>query len=212
MGGHYPVVDLEFETSAPLSVVLRAWAPFLPGDVVGSMLPGMVFEVRLRNRTEQTQSGTIALSFAGPHEKEAGGNQCTRESVKAGAFQGLMVTTPLASYALGVAGREQLRLGGELGASGNNWAQIDRVLPAAQAGQSGSSVAVDFALTPRARKVVRFILAWHAPTWNAGGYNWAGAKHTFTHMYAAHYPSALAAAKKLAQDHERLLRRILAWQ
>ena len=31
-------------------------------------------------------------------------------------------------------------------------------------------------------------------------------------MYARHYPSVLAAAEKLARDHARLLKRILAWQ
>ena len=44
--GHYPVVDLEFETDTPVSVGLRAWSSFLPGQVVDSMLPGIVFEVQ----------------------------------------------------------------------------------------------------------------------------------------------------------------------
>ena len=70
--GHYPVADLEFQTDAPLSVGLRAWSPFLPGDVVDSMLPGAVFEVHLRNPSPVAQSGTIAFSFPGPLDKEAG--------------------------------------------------------------------------------------------------------------------------------------------
>ena len=47
--GHYPVADLEFETDAPIQVGLRAWSPFLPGDLKASMMPAAVFEVHLRN-------------------------------------------------------------------------------------------------------------------------------------------------------------------
>jgi uncharacterized protein (DUF608 family) len=34
--GHYPVADIEYESGAPISVGVRAWSPFLPGDVFGS--------------------------------------------------------------------------------------------------------------------------------------------------------------------------------
>ena len=30
--GHYPVADMEFVTDAPVSVGMRAWSPFIPGD------------------------------------------------------------------------------------------------------------------------------------------------------------------------------------
>lgn len=64
--GHYPVVDLEFETDAPVGVGLRAWSPFLPGDTAASNIPAAVFEVHLRNTTDQPQHGTIAFDFPGP--------------------------------------------------------------------------------------------------------------------------------------------------
>ena len=54
--GHYPVVDMEFETTAPVSVGLRAWSPFLPGDVFNSVVPGAIFEVHLRNKTDERRS------------------------------------------------------------------------------------------------------------------------------------------------------------
>ena len=210
--GHYPVVDLEFETDAPISVGLRAWAPFLPGCVVDSMLPGLVFEVHLRNVTRQPQPGTIALSFPGPTAREAGGANFVRHAAQAGPFSGMTIIGALASYGLGIVGKEHARFGGELGGEGARWATIGQALPEPAPGDSGSSVAVDFVLRPGQSRVVRFLLAWHAPTWNAGGYNWAGANHTFTHMYARHYPSVLAAAEKLARGHAALLKRVLAWQ
>ena len=30
--GHYPIVDMEFNSDAPVAVGLRAWSPFIPGD------------------------------------------------------------------------------------------------------------------------------------------------------------------------------------
>ena len=82
--GHYPVADMEFETDAPVSVGLRTWSPFLPGQVVDSMLPGIVFEVHVRNTSGQTQAGAVALSFPGPTSKEAGGATFERQSARAG--------------------------------------------------------------------------------------------------------------------------------
>ena len=92
--GHYPVADLEFETDAPVHVGLRAWAPFLPGDITSSMLPGVVFEVHLRNPSPNRQQGAIALSFPGPLQQEAGTREFQRAGVQ-GALQGVAVTAPL---------------------------------------------------------------------------------------------------------------------
>jgi uncharacterized protein (DUF608 family) len=210
--GHYPVADLEFQTDAPVSVGLRAWSPFLPGDVVGSMLPGAVFEVHLRNRTNRRQRGTIAVNFPGPTDKEAGGAQFDRQPAKAGGFKGLVVSSKLCSCALGIIGHEKVRLGGGLGRDGRRWAAIATALPPHASDDSDMSAAVDFDLKAGQERVVRFAVTWNAPTWNAGGYNGANAPHTFTHMYVKHYPSALAAAEQLARHHASLLKRVLAWQ
>ncbi len=209
--GHYPVADLEFETSAPVEIGMRIWSPFLPGDVVASMLPGIVLEVHLRNAGGSEQQGTLVFSFPGPTDKEAGTNRFNRKECD-GAFTGAEIAAPKASYAMGVIGKEKLRLGGELGADGGAWCKIAAELPPIEPNKAGSSAGVDFGLGAGETKTVRFLLAWHAADWNAGGYNWAGAPHTFTHMYARHYTGAAQAAETLARNHENLLRRILAWQ
>ena len=59
---------------------------------------------------------------------------------------------------------------------------------------------------PKEHKTVRFVLAWFAPMWIGEG------PHTFTHMYAARFKSALDVAQFLSRYHESLLRRVLAWQ
>ena len=210
--GHYPIVELEFETDLPVSVGLRAWSSFLPGQVVDSMLPGIVFEVHLRNFSKLAQEGTIAISFPGPTDKEAGCSAFPRQPLQASSLKGMMVGGPMASFALGVVGNGRARFGGGLAGDGFKWSRIKQALPEPLAEEPGCSAAVDFHLRPKEARVERFILTWHAPTWNAGGYNWADSSHTFTHMYARHYPSALATAQKLARDHDGLLKRILAWQ
>ncbi|MHB9038458.1 MAG: GH116 family glycosyl hydrolase, partial [Armatimonadota bacterium] len=209
--GHYPVADLEFETDAPVSVGMRAWSPFLPGAVVDSMTPGIVFEVHLRNTSTSAQKGTIAFSFPGPTKKEAGSEEFSRQILK-DSFKGVAVSGKDASYSLGVVGKLSPRLGGELGADGASWAGIADKLPQATVDQPGSSVAVDFRLGSGEEKIVRFVLTWYAPTWNGGGYNWANWNHSFTHMYAKHYPDAANTARLLAKNHESLLKRTLAWQ
>ena len=64
--GHFPIVDIEYQTDAPVSVGLRAWAPFLPGDIQTSDTPAAIFEVNLRNTSGQQQQGKIAFTFDAP--------------------------------------------------------------------------------------------------------------------------------------------------
>jgi len=207
--GHYPIADLEFVTDAPVGVGLRAWSPFVPGDVAASNTPGTVFEVHLRNLTDAPQAGALAFSFPGPTEGEAGTVRFRRREIT-GAVRGVAVTSRQASYVLGVVGEESVRCGGDLGMDGERWAGIEHELPFASA-QAGASVAVDFSLSPGEEKIVRFVLAWHSPEWLGGGAMTAGG-NAYTHMYAARYRSAAAVARFLARRHTALLGRILAWQ
>jgi len=206
--GHYPVADLQFETSSPVQVALRAWSPFLPGDLITSMIPAITWEVRLHNQSDTEQSGAIVLSFPGPTVDEAGEGGLRRNEIR-GEIWATEVVGEKVSYVLATTGKS--RGGGGLGLDGLAWSRITEELPAA-GDDPGASRAIDFTLSPGEGTVVRFILAWHCPTWNAGGYNWAGAEHEFTHMYSSHYQSALETATGLAKNHASLLQRVLAWQ
>jgi uncharacterized protein (DUF608 family) len=217
--GHYPVADIEFETDAPVGVGMRAWAPFLPGDVTDSMIPAIVFEIHVRNVRDAPQNGTVAFSFPGPTQEESGSTKFTRERIQ-GRFTAEEVRGTLASYALGVVNEKHARTGGELGPNAAAWAAIDKQLPPVVSTSPGASVAVDFRLAPGKERVVRFVLAWHAPTWNGVGHNgaskvyegYSGTPRTFTHMYAKFYPSAAETARLVAEKHAILLARVLAWQ
>ena len=207
--GHYPVADMEFDTDAPVGVGLRAWSPFIPGDVAASNTPAAVFEVHLRNTTDPAQAGTLAFTFPGPSEGEAGTTRFNRRALN-GRLSGISVGSKHASYVLAVIGDEPVRTGGDLGLDGDAWAAIEHRLPHAAHG-SGATVAVDFSIDPQQEKTVRFVLAWHCPEWMGGGALTAGG-NGYTHMYAARYRTAAAAARFIARHHEKLLRRILAWQ
>lgn len=159
--GHYPVADLEFVTNAPVSVGLHAWSPFLPGDVAASNTPGALFEVHLRNMTDESQKGSLVFSFPGPSEGEAGTTRFIRREVKR-KFHGVVVKSKQANYTLGVIGEEKLRLGGELGMDGEAWATIEHQLPFASS-QAGATVAVDFSMAPGQEKVIRRGWFWDWP-------------------------------------------------
>ena len=208
--GHYPVVDLEFILDeAPLSVGMRCWTPFIPGDVATSNTPGAVFEIHLRNHSVTSQKGTVAFSFPGPSEAEANTTSFERRQINSD-LQGVAVISKQASYALGAIGETQVRTGGYLGSEGSAWAVIEWQLPYASQ-QGGASAAVDFLLEAGEEKVVQFLLTWHSPVWMGGGSLTAGG-NPYTHMYARRYPGAEAVADFLARNHGVLLNRILAWQ
>ena len=88
--GHYPVADLEYETDAPVQLGLRAWTPFLPGDLKDSTIPGIVFEAHLRNVTAEPQTGTLVMNFPGPTANEAGAVHFQRDETS-GDFHGMEV-------------------------------------------------------------------------------------------------------------------------
>jgi len=209
--GHYPVADVEFDTDAPVSVGLRAWTPFLPGDVRNSMIPGIVFEVRLRNPGSKRRKGTLAFSFPGPTEREAGTGRFERRDEE-GRFNGVAVSGGRTAYALGVVGAASARLGGALDDDGAAWARIADALPEAGPEHAGASVAVDFSLGAGKAKTVRFVLTWCSPQWKGGGHPSSTEGNTFTHMYALRYPDPAETAQRLARGHARLLRRVHAWQ
>lgn len=240
--GHYPVADMVFETGAPVTVGLRAWSPFIPGDTAASNIPAAVFEVCLDNTTDQSQEGTIAFHFPGPDTKEARTTEFTRRPINEDIC-GMLVGAPGGvSYILGVVGDEQTRFGGGLNHSPVAWSGIADGLPQPSRrthqgidlyGDPGCSAAVDFSLEPGQGRVIRFLLAWYAPvvegakkTWTDGdsqiedGFlrqrwltsEWAGDTNYYTQMYAARYDGALDVARRMATEHRTLLSRVLAWQ
>lgn len=147
--GHYPVADSEYETTAPVSIGLRAWSLFIPGDTVISNTPAAVFEVCLRNITRSAQQGTLVFSFPGPTQAEvqispdsprvnvglynetaAWELQATemvparRQRIEA-EVNGVSVSSDRRiGYTLGVIGDEKVRLGSQLRLYGGFWSLI----------------------------------------------------------------------------------------
>ena len=225
--GHYPVADLEYETSAPVSVGLRAWTPFIPGDVAISNTPGAVFEVRLRNQTAARQQGSLMFSFPGPTQAEAqisptvpasestttGSRRWNpwptavvpaRRKELQGELNGVSVTSDAGvGYTLAALGGEKVRMGGDRGAVGSTWGGRG---PAAQENDFGTSLTVDFDLGSREAKTIRFVLAWYAPLWKGEG------THCFTHMYATPLPGFPGRGPTVGARTCALLKRVLNWQ
>ena len=106
--GHFPIADMEFDTDAPVSVGLRAWAPFIPGDTPASNIPAVIFEVRLRNTSNTPQKGTLAFNFPGPDSQEAMTTEFARQEID-DDFQGVFVASEQGvNYFLGAIGTGNL--------------------------------------------------------------------------------------------------------
>lgn len=235
--GHFPVADLEYDLDAPFTVALRAWTPFVPGDTKTSNTPGAVFEVHVRNTSQEAQKLTLAFSFPGPTQAEAqisptserdlryidwwptsdpiaqGVVASKHEPVQRGGFNGKVVSSPAGTaYAIGLIGDTPTRFGSALSVtgyeycSGQQWVGIGNKLPKIAPGDFGSSVAIDVELGPGQEKVARFVVAWYSPIWKGDKSNY------FARMYTTQYKDAADVARFIADDHEALLRRTLAWQ
>lgn len=215
--GHYPIADLEYELDAPVTVGLRAFSPFVPGDTAVSNTPGAFFEVQLRNTSSAHQNGTVAFSFPGPLISEADVGILSKRELKEEGLIGVMVGGEKGSgnahCIIAVMGEEKVRCGRELGEEGTAWLNIGSSLSEQIPTVGGASVAVDFSLKSGEVKTVRFLLAWYSPVWRGSGNdrNRCGG-NSYTHMYASRFKDALEVAKFLTENHGSLLRRILAWQ
>ena len=210
--GHYPVTDMEFDTFSPVSVSIRCWSPFIPGDTKTSMLPGCIFEAYLANDSDKAQEGSFAVSFPGPTHGEADSDSFVREII-VGEYTGVWVKSDKAEYTLGIINNdEKVRFGGELGAIAENWINVSKKLPDLSKELSGTSVAVDFNIEPGQKRIIRFVLSWFSPVWRGGGTIPSGTGNTYTHMYAKYYTNALNPALILARDYEKIFRKIVAWQ
>jgi len=217
--GHYPIADMEYHTSAPVEIGLRAWSPFIPGDEAASMVPGAIFEVHVRNPSDQYQKGRIVFSFPGFEiPKTEGSKKSVRRQSIAQDLNGVLVESGVygnaweMAYVLGVLNGEPVRIGGPLNADGKAWASAGESLPEVSEGETGASLAFSFKLLPGEVKVYRLVFAWHAPNWNAGGAPHHEGTNIFTHRYANCYHNAMAAAKFLNREHVSLLKRIIRWQ
>lgn len=229
--GHYPVADLEYGLDGPIQVGLRAWSPFIPGDSTHSNIPGAIFEMHLRNTSENVQDGCVTVDFPGPVENEVRGNSEFKRESYQGEFQGIVVSTrqfgwpafeipagtkqswhahkiedePIATfeYVLGIIGSEKIRTGGSLSINENAWAETGKKLPAIKPNESGTSLSIDFLLRPKEHKVIHIVVSWYAPYWPVTPY---------INQYRASFNSALEVAEYLAAEHENLIKRVLSWQ
>lgn len=219
--GHYPVLDMEFDTGDSLDVGMRAFHPFLPGDDHTSLLPGAVFRVRLRNRSDNACQGvflfslpgfTVGKSVPGEHvERAVLDLESTIEAVRVNRLS----DNPgrRMEYALGVVNAPAgCTWGAGLDAEGGRWAAAGESLPAPLPEESGLSVRIPFALEPGSSTELTILLAWHAPTWMAGGTPAADDSSPFVHMYERMWPDLETVLQDLASCQTSYLDRVIAWQ
>jgi len=103
--GHYPVVDMEFVTDCPVQAGLRAWSPFIPGDVEASNVPGAVFEAHLRNTTSAERRGSripVPARRAGGADDRGGSGGAGMTAVRIATGIGALQYVGIAVMAVGM--------------------------------------------------------------------------------------------------------------
>jgi uncharacterized protein (DUF608 family) len=240
--GHYPVVDLEYELpGSPVSAGLRTWAPFILGDAATSNTPGAVFEVHLRNLSQQPQDGRLAFSFPGPTQAEAqievhsprqhlaegshprnwpawvpAAPEKTRaeRQVVRGEFTGLVVTSQKVKSigcAIGVVGEQEAWVGGPLSSPEHPGAVGAWGKIGTQLPEAGEYELGGSVSVGYQLEPGEEVTIRFVAAWYAP--MWIGeGEHTFQHMYTRRYRNALDVAHFISHSHASLLQRTLSWQ
>lgn len=212
--GHYPIADIEFGFEGPVQAGLRAWSPFLPGDLTESMLPATVLELHLRNRSARAVSGWAALSFPGPEHSEVGYGESVREAISDSRQKGAQARgRQTAQYSITVLGARSARMEPCYGWDPELWRGMGRSAAPLLVNndEGGLAVSARYSIPAGGTTTVRFLLAWHAPVWFSNGVPSAGGNH-YRHMYAKHWPDLKSVRDWVAVHHEDLLARIVRWQ
>jgi uncharacterized protein (DUF608 family) len=235
--GHFPVADIEYQLNGPFQVGLRAWTPFIPGDLRASNTPAGVFEVHVRNTTNESHKVSLGFSFPGPTQAEAqisstserqlryidwfpcsnpisaGVVPAVREQVTKGVFKGQVVRSPLGTeYAIGVLDDVPVRFGSALWITGYDYAtgqQWARMRDdLPKLGDGDFSSSLAADFELNPKEVkVVRILV----TWYSP--IWKGDKNnTFARMYTSQYKSAADVAQFVGENHAALLKRVISWQ
>ena len=235
--GHFPVADVEYDLDGPFQVGLRAWSPFIPGDSRLSNTPAAVFEVHVRNRSDEAHKVTLGFSFPGPTQAEAqisstsnrdlrhidwwpasdpvssGTVPAERKQVTQNTFHGRVVRSPFGTeYVVGLIDEAPSRFGSALWIPGYDYAtgqQWTRI----QSELPPTAVG-DFSLSMATdfqlnpgEEKVARIVV----AWYSP--IWQGEQtNTYARMYTTQYKDAADVAAFVAENHVALLRRVLSWQ
>lgn len=202
--GHYPIADLEYELDIPLSIGLRAWAPFIHGDAKTSNCPITFFEVRVRNASPSNQRVRLMFTFPGPNRQESHSASYVHSEFKGQTVRGACVEWDGGNYVLGCPSDVELSMGGYV--DNNSWCEGMEHLPEIDECDSGSSLSADFNVDANHSVSVTFVLAWYVPRWAGSDAHW------YQHAYTERFGHSMEVAEAGVNKHTHWRQRVLAWQ
>jgi len=192
--GHFPLADLDFgrPASAPASVWLRAFAPFVPGDHDLSNLPVSLFSVRVRNEGDQPLRVLFVFWWANDLGESTAAVEHTIFSGRDLVGVRMKRAGSNASYALAV--------------QGNAWGVSALPNAGGEEGLPRAQVEAEAALEPGEERRVTFAMAWYAPRWRSSD------GRVCLHRYAMRFTDAQRVAEYALARGGEIEARIVAWQ
>lgn len=197
--GHFPIAELAYTIDLPLAVTLRAWSPFVLGDAEASNLPAAVFELTLKNTSDQTLEPDVSFHF--PAWDWCEKKERFEVEPLSGLVRGVHVSAPRFGarfgYAVALQGDDNCRILPSGSRDANSYTENNG---------PGVSVIARCVLEPGQEKRITFTLTWFFPSFVVGQ------AFPYHHMYGRRFQSAEDVAAYMAEHADDLLERILAWQ
>lgn len=191
--GHYPIADIDFgrPTSAPISVWIRAYSPFVPQNAELSNTPAAIFSVRVKNLGNVPTR--ISLSFWWENDLPDSRDSIHR-SFDGPGLAGVRMSRAGLSGGYAIAARS----------AGATLIVTERVI--APGKPSRARVVVDARLGLGEERRITFALAWHFPTWRSGN------GQLVLNRYAVRFADAEAVARAALDRSGTKEQAIIDWQ
>ena len=212
--GHYPVLDMEYHINDDIEIGLRSFSPFVPGKLDLSIVPGIYFQVFVRNKSNNSKKINFIFSFPGFGNKIY--NNIYRDKFYDN-FNGVTVKNRddnnhlNVEYSLSINKDKNVKYGSSLDFNIEDWCNFNKKLPQNNK-NSGTSISYEYISDKHTINKIDYVLTWSAPYWNSKGSHSKKSGNVYKHMYHKYYNNSYESNIFLTKNKNNVFEQIKNWQ
>jgi len=215
MWGHFPVVDMQFESDLPLAIKLKSYSSFLPGEADESNIPAILFQVTIKNNGAESIPVESIFAFPGMISSILPSiSQCRQFSLHSEAKTSPWGTK---SHFLAVQQNSRMECDYFVGVATGNLDRAERFRMESvphplehrlhdMLEGSASAQSVSVVIHPGEEIAIPYVLSWYT------AFLYTFDSHPHQNRYVLRFEDSVEVATYMSANGSKTLRRIHAWQ